>query len=140
MSEDLSKPAEQLRFKYIRLTNKGTTLFTDRHDGVPVKVPPGEAKNLPLDMAIHFFGWRPDVAPEEMFRHVCKRQGWNTVDFVKPEEDGKTKAEKNFAALLIEPVMYRLVEVERDPSTPIPADPVVPEVPRAEPRRIDVRA
>ena len=130
----------QVRIKYVRVTNLGETMFHDRHNGVPVKIQPGESKNIPLEPAAHIFGWKPDVEPDVMFRHIQKRQGWNTVDMLAVDPaTGLSKAQANFAKLKIEPVMYRLVEVERDPKAPIAADPQPPEEPR-QPRRVDVRA
>ena len=130
----------QVRIKYVRVTNLGDVMFHDRHNGVPVKIQPGESKNIPLEPAAHIFGWKPDVEPDVMFRHIQKRQGWNTVEMLKVDSaTGLSQAQVNFSRLKIEPVMYRLVEVERDPTKPVAADPQPPEEPRA-PRRVDVRA
>jgi hypothetical protein len=131
---------EQVRVKYVKLTNGLDIPFTDRHDGVPVKVMPGEAKNFPVDMALHFFG--PDFSDQVMMgKHVAKRQGWNTPRFLEADDSGKTLAERWFAKLKIEPVMYKLVQVEADTSLPIPADPQPDREPTfTPPRRIEVRA
>lgn len=115
-----------VRIHYVRLTNNGKIPFTDRHDGVPVRVEPGKSENFPLDMAQHFFGFYQDVPNEVMFRHVCKRQGWNTPADIKPGENGKTPAQEKFDALEIKPVAYRMVEVAPDTDAPIPADPQPP--------------
>jgi hypothetical protein len=130
----------QVRIKYVRVTNLGDVMFHDRHNGVPVKIQPGESKNIPLEPAAHIFGWKPDVESDVMFRHIQKRQGWNTVEMLKVDPaTGLSQAQANFSRLKIEPVMYRLVEVERDPTKPVAADPQPPEEPR-QPRRVDVRA
>jgi hypothetical protein len=123
------------------VTNLGEVMFMDRHDGVPLRIQPGESRNVPIEAAAHIFGWKAGVEPEQMFKHIQRRQGWNTTDYLKViSETGKTLAETAFAKLKIEPVMYKLVEVESDPSKPIAADPQVPEeTPRA-PKRVDVRA
>jgi len=135
------QPSEQVRIKYLRVFNLGETMFTDRHDGVPLRIKPGESKHVPLNVALHIFGWRPEATPDELFRHIQRRQGWNTPKFLEVDATGKTLAEKKFAELKIEPVLYKLVEVERDGSAPIPADPELPEeAPRSAPRRVDVRA
>ena len=134
----MTEEADQVRVKYIKLTNNGDTLFSDRHDGVPLKVMPGETKNIPLDSAAHMLGYVPGVTDETMSRHICRRQGWNTPQYLETDASGKTLAERNFAKLKIEPVMYRLVQVEADPSLPIAADPA-PEEARG-PRRVEVRA
>lgn len=123
--------AADVRIHYVRVTNNLEVPFTDMHDGVPVKLDPGKADNLPLDMAAHFFGYYPGVDTAVMFRHVCKRQGWNTPDHIKPEKNGKSKAENMFSKLDIRPVAYKMVEVTADNDSPIPAD--TEELP--EPRR-----
>lgn len=118
--------AEKFRIHYVRVTNSLTVPFTDRHDGVPVQIPPGKSENFPLDMAAHFFGYAYGVPNDVMFRHTCKRQGWNTQAHLAKDESGKTLAERNFAGLEIKPVIYKMVEEEVDQSGPIPADPRPP--------------
>lgn len=114
------------RVEYVRLTNNLPFAFTDRYDGVPFTVAPGKSENFPVEVAAHFFGYDPD--PAAQMRHVAKRQGWNTPDFVKVnEETGKNKAQEYFDKLDIKPIAYKLVPVEdADPREPIPADPEVP--------------
>jgi hypothetical protein len=74
-------------------------------------------------MATHFFGSTFD--PQAMFRHLSKRQGWNTPAYLKVNpETGKTLAEENFAKLKIEPVIYKMVEDRSDPDPPIAAKPI----------------
>lgn len=122
---------ENTRLQYVRLTNNLPFAFTDRYDGVPVTVKPGASENFSQEMANHFFG--PSLDPAAMMRHVAKRQGWNTPDFVKINDaTGKNKAEEYFDLLKIEPVAYKLVPVQDDldPHEPIAADPLPPsEVP-----------
>lgn len=134
---------EQVRVKYVRITNGLDIPWTDMHDGVPVRVDPGESQNLPIDMAAHFFGFAPNVSTEVMFKHVCKRQGWNTPEFLREDPvTRKTKAREFFEKLVIEPRLYKLTRVDPDPTEPIPADPLPVEkdvaAPRA-PRRVEVR-
>lgn len=117
---DLGAP--DLRIHYVRVTNNLAVPFTDRHDGVPVSIPPGKSENLPLDMAAHFFGYMYNVPPDVMFRHVCKRQGWNTPAHIKVQKSGKTLAEEMFAKIDIKPVIYKMVEQTDDTDAPIPAD------------------
>jgi hypothetical protein len=114
------------RIEYVRLTNNLPFAFTDRYDGVPFTVAPGKSENLPAEVAAHFFGYDPD--PAAMMRHMAKRQGWNTPEFVKVNEaTGKNKAQEYFDALKIDRVTYKLTPVEDvDPREPIPADPEVP--------------
>jgi hypothetical protein len=121
---DLGAP--DIQRHYVRLTNNGKIDFTDRHDGVPVCVEPGRTENFPLDMAAHFFGYHLDATADQMFRHTCKRQGWNTPAHLVKQESGKTLAEELFASLKIEPVIYRLVEQKPYLDAPIAADPQPP--------------
>ena len=123
---DLGAP--DLRIHYIRVTNNLDVPFTDRWDGIPVTIPVGKSENLQLDMANHFFGYYYEVERDVMFRHTCKRQGWNTPAHVKEGDDGKTLAQRNFAALDIKAVVYKMVEETIDTDQPIPADPVLPKV------------
>jgi hypothetical protein len=88
---------------------------------------PGKSENFPVEVAAHFFGYDPD--PAAQMRHVAKRQGWNTPDFVKVDDaTGKNKAQAYFDMLEIKQIAYKLVPVEDglDPGKPIPADPQVP--------------
>jgi hypothetical protein len=124
---DLGAP--DLRIHYVRVTNNLDVPFTDRWDGIPVSIAPGKSDNLQLDMAAHFFGYGYNVPEDVMFRHVCKRQGWNTIDHLKVGDDGKTLAQQKFAKLQIVPVIYKMVEVKPDLDQPIPADPQPPVVP-----------
>jgi hypothetical protein len=121
---DLGAP--DLRIHYVRVTNHGDQPFTDRWDGIPVSIPPGKADNLQLDMAGHFFGYFYGAAHDVMFRHTCKRQGWNTPAHLRVGKGGKTLAEDLFAKIDIAPVVYKMVEVQPDLEQPIPADPEVP--------------
>ena len=122
---DLGAP--DLRIHYVRVTNNLDVPFTDRWDGIPVTLEPGKSDNLQLDMAAHFFGYGYGVPTEVMFRHVCKRQGWNTPAHLKVGESGKTLAQELFAKLSIVPVIYKMVEVEPDTDAPIPAEPEMAE-------------
>ncbi len=124
---DLGAP--DLRIHYVRVTNNLDVPFTDRWDGIPVSIPPGKADNLRLDMAAHFFGYGYGIDPEVMFRHICKRQGWNTPKHLETDKSGKTLARRLFDKIAIVPVIYKMVEVEPDTDEPIPADPQIEELP-----------
>jgi hypothetical protein len=115
---------EQTRIKYVRITNGLDVPFTDRYDGVPLTIAPGKSENIPLDMAAHFFAYSYGVEPETMFRHICRRQGWNTPAYVQQNpETHKTLAREYFDKLKIEAVTYRLVaEDDPDPRKPVPAE------------------
>ena len=130
---DLGAP--DIRIHYVRVTNNATTAFTDRHDGVPVTLEPGKSDNFPLDMAAHMFGYAYDVTQEAMFKHVSKRQGWNTPAHLRVGESGKTLAAELFEKLDIKPVIYKKVEEKPDLDSPIPADPVPEEIPAVPSRR-----
>jgi hypothetical protein len=122
---DMERPdlgAPDLRIHYVRVTNNRDVPCTDRWDGIPVTLEPGKKDNLQLDMAAHFFGYYYGVDPEAMFRHVCKRQGWNTPAHLTVGESGKPLAREMFDKLSIEPVIYKMVEVEPDTDAPIPAE------------------
>lgn len=126
MEKDLGAP--DIRIHYIRVTNGLDQPFTDRYDGIPVTILPNSSDNLQLDMAEHFFGYdkdRPDDPEmiESMFRHICKRQGWNTIDHLQTQLSGKTLAREKFEKLTIKPVIYRMVEEKPNLDEPIPADP-----------------
>lgn len=123
---------DDTRLQYVRVTNGLDVPFIDRYDGVPYTIKAHSSLNLPPDVAAHFFGTYAD--PEMTFRHVCKRQGWNTLEFLP---GGKTPARELFDKLQIQNIMYKLVPVEEpDPRKPVPADPAVPgEVDAADRRR-----
>jgi hypothetical protein len=105
------------------VTNNGDVPFTDRYDGVAVSIAPGDSETIGIDMATHFFG--PTFDPLAMFRHMSKRQGWNTPAYLKTNpETGKNLAEENFAKLMIEPVIYKMVEERSDSDPPIAAKPI----------------
>jgi len=121
---DLGAP--DIRTHYLRVTNNGNADFTDMFDGVPITIEKGRAQNLPLDMAAHLFGYHYDVKPDAMFRHTCKRQGWNTKPHLERQKNGKTLAEELFGKFEFKPVIYRMVEEKPDLDAPILADPQVP--------------
>ena len=121
---DLGAP--DLRIHYVRVTNNSEVPFTDMFDGVPVQIEPGKADNFQLDMAMHFFGYAYGVTREVMFRHICKRQGWNTPAHLKAGESGKSIAEEMFSKIDVKPVVYKMVEEKVDIDEPIPADPELP--------------
>jgi hypothetical protein len=121
---DLGAP--DIRIHYVRVTNHLDVPFTDRWDGIPVTLEPGKGDNLQLDMAAHFFGYHFEVPRDVMFRHVCKRQGWNTPAYLVIQPSGKSLAQEMFDKLEIKPVVMKMVEVAPDLDAPIPADPDMP--------------
>jgi len=137
---------EQARIHYVKLTNGLPFAWSDRFDGIPFYVAPGKFENIPLEAAVHMLGFSDPPDFERMKRHVCRRMGWNTPEFVLPDKETKRiRADDYWAMLKIEPVVYKLVRVdgdEIDPKAPVPADPAPPpaaEGPRR-PRRFDIGA
>lgn len=115
---------ENTRLEFVKVTNNLPFAFTDRYDGVPFEIAPGKSDNLPAEVAAHFFGPNFDDL-RAMAQHIAKRQGWNTPEYVKVNEDtGKNKAQELFEKLKIERVSYKLTPVADDPREPIPADPL----------------
>jgi hypothetical protein len=117
-----------VRVQYVRVTNNTPRMWTDSYDGVPVTIEPGTSQNLRLAMAAHFFGWHPDVKPEEMMRHIVRRRAMYEEKYTihgDPEHEKKLAAEM-FADFLIEPVTFKLVEERPGPATKKPAHEPVP--------------
>lgn len=141
----MTDPTDE-RLQYVRVINNLPFDFDDRFDGVPVRIPAGSAENIPPDMAAHFFGYHPGATRETMMRHVSKRQGWNTKEFLERNaETGKTKLQEWFDLLEIKAIMYKMVPVEEapaDPAKPIPAEAEgaedLPPLPKMAPRRVEV--
>lgn len=127
---DLGAP--DLRIHYIKVVNRLDIPFTDRWDGIPVGIMPGKTETFQLEMAAHFFGYFFEVDRETMFRHTCKRQGWNTPRHLQVQPSGKTLARELFDGIEITPVVYRMVEEKPDLDAPIPADPEMQAGPVAE--------
>ena len=118
---------EDVRVRYVRVVNNTDKVWSDRHDGVPVTLQPGDSENIPLDMAAHFFGYHANVKPVTMLSHMARRQGWNSGDFTVQDPAVRQRlADEFFAKFQIEPVSYRLVpehevEPKRRSSAPVPA-------------------
>ena len=134
---DRALGAPDLRIHYIRVVNHLDVAFTDRWDGIPVRLEPGQTDNFQLDMAAHFFGYHYGVDQATMFRHTCKRQGWNTPKHLERQPSGKTLAEELFAGIEIKPVVYKMVEEKQDLDAPIPADLQVPPPPAQKSAPVD---
>jgi hypothetical protein len=117
--------AEDVRVRYVKVTNGTDEIWSDRHDGVPITLKPGASENIPLDMAAHFFGYHTDVKPVQMLAHMAKRQGWNAGDFLIQDLAARQRlADEFFAKFKIEPISYRLVpehEAPRAKAAPVPA-------------------
>lgn len=114
---------DEQRIRKVRVTNGLDKPFHDRFNGVPITLAPGQTESLPLNMAEHFFGFRPGATPESMLRHIAKRQGWSEREYTQQNpESRKELAEEYFSKLKIEPVYFRLVEEKTDPKAPVPAE------------------
>ena len=121
---------EQERTHFVRVTNNLPFSILDFYDGVPHRFRPGQPENLPIPAAMHILGYNEPMNLEHMQRHICRRLGWNTLEFLEVNpKTKKTKAQEYFEALTIEPVVYKLVKVDNevDTSAPIPADPEIGE-------------
>jgi hypothetical protein len=95
----------------IRVINNNDFTISDRFDGVPyIFEKDGKALSIPIDAAYHIFGWHREVKTEAMKNYVIKRFGWNTPDMME-----KGRAELFYAALVFQPIRYRMVPVEVDP-------------------------
>ena len=122
---------EQARTQFVKVTNGLPFAIQDRFDGIPYYIRPGQHENLPIPAAMHMLGYTEPMDPERMQRHVCRRMGWNTMEFLEVNpKTKKTKAQEYFELLKIEPVVYKLVRVDAetiDPNAPVPADPEIPD-------------
>jgi|SRR5215471_1085451 len=114
----------ETRLKYVRVTNNFDRPYIDMFDGIPVHIDPGGTQNIRPEQAWHFFGYVEGGSRESMALHTAKRQGWNTVAYLERDENGRTLAERMFDKLIIEPVVFQLVEERAvDPDQPIAAEP-----------------
>jgi hypothetical protein len=117
-----------VRVQYVRVTNNTPQMWADSYDGIPVTIMPGQAQNLQLPMAAHFFGWHPDVTPEEMMRHIVRRRALADPKYTihgNARHDRELAAEM-FKDFQIEPVTFKLVEDrglagKRSAYEPVPA-------------------
>jgi hypothetical protein len=94
---------------YIRVVNRNPFPIYDRYDGIQYAFPPLEKVTVPVDVATHIFGYKPDASEDDMFRHVQRRFGWNSLAMVQNEQD-----RMYFDNLDIKPIIYELVEVPLD--------------------------
>lgn len=98
-----------------KVTNRNHFTMRDRYDGVPIAFPPGVTINITRDQAAHFFGW--PGTPDEMAVYMAKRNGWNTIDYVKREPGAHPEAPMLFQVyarnVTIEAVEMELVPKER---------------------------
>lgn len=122
----------EARVHYVRVTNNTDEVWGDRFDGQPIVLKPGESEKIPLEMAMHFFGYHPGVEPHAMLGHMFRRRGGPSAKQIAENEDWahivldpearKRLAPAFFAKFRIEPVIYKLVEqTEPDPHEPVPA-------------------
>ena len=106
---------------HLRVTNTNDFEIEDRYDGVPYKFEPNKAVTLPPEAALHLLGWQPGIDPSVCEKHVSRRWGWNTPDFMKSGD-----AKKFFAKLEFKPVTFKTVEViatEEEEMLPSPIPP-----------------
>lgn len=123
----LMSEAMNLASVALKVTNRNGFELKDRYDGVPFKFPANATVSVPLDAAIHFFGFKPGAEPgtfvlQADFNHVCRRYGWGNPMRHKDEEmhDAMTRATTDaktyFDNLEIKAVRREVVE------TPIEED------------------
>jgi hypothetical protein len=119
---------EDVRVRHVRVTNGTDEVWTDRYDGVPLTLQPGDTQTIPLDMALHFFGYAPGVDQATMLMHVANRTAKTDGEWGSIRADPalrKRVAEKFFQKFQIEPVSFKLVEEEARPrgarEAPVPA-------------------
>jgi hypothetical protein len=118
---------EGVRVRYVRVTNGTEEVWSDRYDGVPVMLMPGESKDLALDMALHFFGYAPGADAATMLLHMAGRWAKTDGDWGSIRADAQMRkrvAEEFFKRFRIEPIVFKLVEERRGaaPEAPVPAD------------------
>lgn len=111
------------RLARVRVTNGLDVVYTDRYDGVPITLRPGQTEVFDLETAAHVWGWSEEATPESLARYIGRRQGWNSTAHLARDESGKTLAERMAAVIKFEPVFYKVVEADPDPNAPIAADP-----------------
>jgi|SRR5262252_7109064 len=112
---------QQLR--YVKVTNNFDVPYVDMFDGIPVTIDAHGTQNIRPEQAWHFFGYVEGAGKQQMFLHTAKRQGWNTSAHLAKDDSGKTLAERMFDQLVIEPVIFKLVEQPPvDTEQPIPAE------------------
>lgn len=108
---------------HVKVTNGNDFDIEDRFDGVPYPFKAGRTVTVPLEAAIHFFGFKVNPDTEQLsiepdIEHVTRRWGWNTQDYIK---DGLGK--KIAAKITVAPVTYEMVERagEDDAETDLPS-------------------
>lgn len=117
----------------VKVVNRNDFMIRDMFDGVPYEFEPNKPTSVPIDAAHHIFGWWPpytdqegnrhEVDQKDMKRHIMKRFGWNT-----PAMQAGGKADMFYEALVIQPIIYRMVPVEVD------------DAPKGRPARAEARA
>lgn len=98
---------------HLKVTNRNKFPIKDMYDGVPFVFEPSKALKIPLDAAMHIFGWHPDATNEDVRKYTCRRMGWNTAEMMKEGLD-----RQYFDKIKFQPITYKLVELsdEDDPA------------------------
>jgi hypothetical protein len=116
--------AADVRVRYVRVYNGTDEVWSDRYDGVPITLQPGDTQDLDLAMALHFFGYAPGVEPATMLLHIAGRTARTDGDWGSIRADLQMRrrvAEKFFEKFTIEPISFKLVEEQPAVQQPVPA-------------------
>src|SRR6185312_5561378 len=107
---------------HVKVSNGNDFDIGDRFDGIPYTFKARTTVPIPLEAAIHFFGFQVDPESQQLSfvpdsAHVCRRWGWNTPEFLKNDR-GRKMAER----ITVTPVTYELREKPEDEDvTDLPA-------------------
>ena len=102
---------DAMQTMHLKVTNRTKETIKDMYDGVPFIFEAGKSLKIPLDAALHIFGWHPDASLDEVERHTRRRLGWNTAQMMAMKMGDKDPGHELFSKLKFEPVRYKLVEL-----------------------------
>ena len=93
----------------------------DFYDGAPIRLEPNGKNVITLkpEQAAHCFGFPGEF--HDMARHMAKRYGWNSREFLRMNEERKTVYEQYAEKVKFTPIYFDLVARPRN--APIPALP-----------------
>ena len=111
-------PADN-QIERIRVVNHNDFPISDRFDGIPWVLRPGESIDLPLEVATHILGYPGDV--EVMYRHMARRWGWNLPKHMVEDEKGVPLWWRQCERIQVSVEHFELRRVT-DPKAPIRAD------------------
>ena len=100
----------------VEVMNGNDFPIEDLFDGVPIVIGIGQTVLLSPQQAAHCFGYPGEF--KDMARHMSKRYGWNSREYLTLNEKRQTRYEVLAEKITFTPVFYDLV---RRPNEPIPA-------------------